>query len=703
MGESSVYKSGNVSFQVKGILKSSWQPRFLVLYGGSSDSHPHMEVYESKEKFAEIKGASKKCDKKLDLNRVKSVNKSTQKSNRGVEYIIEIQCKKEKHVFSVNTEFESNDWDYRLNQVVSVLPENVRESSSRSDPGDAEEVVTTNLMYEQTTEAARFEVDVKEDKLSMLCGIAGKHVLCISDREIAFEEMGTRRIKYSFHFAWLRKFGKQSSAFFFECGRKCPNGEGKIECISSEATKIHDVVTSNSRSAMTSTKTPDRTNSVPAKQPAPSPVQPHSLSVKVSSDHNEEIPVSAPCLATNAVRKHPGAAKQPELIPIRPRTGSSTTPPTPKKAVPDRKSMANNSKRESVKKHGPASDEFAKQLEHKISTHPPVEEEIRQSKIPQEKTQRDLRKSKDKDKKLSDKEGKKNKEDRKSDKDSKKDKEEKKSKGFFSSRKKDKEEKVKPVLQGSLNLYEDPDACREKPKTTVSNTEQSNIYDEAISPVAKVPISEPVEYAQPYVKKGAKPVPNEPVMYSDAQDVQDRAWLRHGQEEEVHEEDYLNIKDAREMKEKEMKVRENKPPPLPQKLYDLSDDTYNTLDLGNKPKTDKNNVGTQNIYGTAGAKAVGKLDRGVAVPERPSGSESEGSSGELYEGSEEEEGDHTYEDGYEETVIANTKPSLKPKPKLPSQQISASMYEEIPSPPPTSSARKPKPEIVQDSLYDTVS
>ena len=125
-----------------------------------------MEVYESKEKFAEIKGASKKCDKKLDLNRVKSVNKSTQKSNRGVEYIIEIQCKKEKHVFSVNTEFESNDWDYRLNQVVSVLPENVRESSSRSDPGDAEEVVTTNLMYEQTTEGKGNSERMRNEKES---------------------------------------------------------------------------------------------------------------------------------------------------------------------------------------------------------------------------------------------------------------------------------------------------------------------------------------------------------------------------------------------------------------------------------------------------------------------------------------------------------------------------------------------------------
>ena len=142
--------------------RSSWQPRFLVLYSGSSDTHPHIELYDNQDKFNETKEASKKCDKKIDLNRVKFINKSTQKSSSGVDHIIEIHCKKDKHVFSVNNEYEFNDWDYRLSRVVSVLPEKGGESSSHTDPGDGEEVVTANLMYEQTSEGMSMFIDFKE-------------------------------------------------------------------------------------------------------------------------------------------------------------------------------------------------------------------------------------------------------------------------------------------------------------------------------------------------------------------------------------------------------------------------------------------------------------------------------------------------------------------------------------------------------------
>ena len=69
-----------------------------------------------------------------------------------MDYIIEIQCKKEKHVFSLNSEFESNDWDYYLNKVASILPEKGGESSTKSDSGDTDEVITPNMMYEQATE-----------------------------------------------------------------------------------------------------------------------------------------------------------------------------------------------------------------------------------------------------------------------------------------------------------------------------------------------------------------------------------------------------------------------------------------------------------------------------------------------------------------------------------------------------------------------
>ena len=567
--------------------------------------------------------------------------------------------------------------------------------------------------------AVQFEVDVKEEKLALLCGIAGRHVLNISDRELAFEEIGTRRIKYTFSLAWMRKFGKQQNVFFFECGRKCPSGEGVVTCVTDEATKVHNILMSKSQS-MNSSRAPEpsRTKSLPAPvQQDPAPPHPKASSKTLPADIDSNI--GAPSLATNALRKHPGLVKQPELIPIRPASASEgTSPPVPKRTASDRRSSA---KGESIKKHGLLSEDFTKELEHKI--HPPAVEAARHSKH-EDKPPKDLRISKDKkksekedkkkiekdEKKKSEKDDKKlqkeGKKDKKSDKDEKKGNEEKKSKGLFSSKKKDKEEKDKPksppIQKNSASLYEEVDQCVIKPKSNANNSSASDIYDEAISPKTKVPVSEPVEYAQPYARKDVSKVAgSDAVMYSDVKDVQDKAWMTHGQEEEVHEEDYLNIKGAREMKEKEMIGRGNEPPPLPQKLYDI-DDTYNTLDHRSIAKPTAG-MGTQNIYGTAGAKPVGRIDI-VAAPKRtPKGSisGSEGSSGEIYEGSDEEpEGEQTY-DGYEETQI--TKPALKPKPAPQPKWQGSAMYEEIPSPPVTSPVKTKPPQSFQESLYDEVS
>ena len=532
--------------------------------------------------------------------------------------------------------------------------------------------------------AVRFEVTVKEERLAKLCDIVGKHTLCISDRELAFEEVGTRRIKYAFHFAWLRKFGRQAEVFLFECGRNCPNGEGEVRCISSDCSKIHDIVTANSCSAAQKAKEVSRAKSMAVQQEAPASTHSHPTYHTLPSHFDSNI--GAPSLVTNTARKHPGQIKHPELIPIAPKTSSSSiTPPTPKKSVPDSRKSVFSSK-DSLKKHGPVSDDFTKELENKILTHPPGEESTSHTEH-DGKSHKDFKRSKEK--KKSDKEEKKGKNGRKSDKEDKKEKDEKKSKGFFGSKKKEKvERESKANVPDKLNLYEDPDALIENSNSKENKVDEHDTYDEAISsPVRNTLIPEPVEYAQPFTRKTTNFQSVDTVMYSDVKDVEDRAWVRHGQENEIHEEDYLNIKNARELKEKEAN-----PPPLPQKLYEFEDETYNTLDLGKTPKA--NIATTQNIYGTAGAKAVGNLDT-VVVPEVTK-SESEGSSGDIYEPSDGEE-PPLYE-GYEapEAVKSKAK-TLSQK-----QQIQPALYEEIPSPPAVNPIRT-KQSKFQESVYDEVS
>ena len=98
-------------------------------------------------------------------------------------------------MFSVNNEYEFNDWDYRLSRVVSVLPEKGGESSSHTDPGDGEEVVTANLMYEQTSEGMSMFIDFKEKIHIHLHVFEGSCALAFLDFSLKYFITNTEQIR----------------------------------------------------------------------------------------------------------------------------------------------------------------------------------------------------------------------------------------------------------------------------------------------------------------------------------------------------------------------------------------------------------------------------------------------------------------------------------------------------------------------------
>ena len=89
----------------------------------------------------------------------------------------------------------------------------------------------------------RFTVTVEDTDLAKLCGIVGEMAMLVSRDLISFEDPKTNILKYDFSVWWIRRFGiKVSNVFYFECGRKCANGEGFINCKTKGAKEIHKMI-----------------------------------------------------------------------------------------------------------------------------------------------------------------------------------------------------------------------------------------------------------------------------------------------------------------------------------------------------------------------------------------------------------------------------------------------------------------------------
>lgn len=497
--------------------------------------------------------------------------------------------------------------------------------------------------------------------------------LLIGPQELAFEHPRTREIRYTFMIPWMRRFGKQNNLVYFECGRKCPNGEGTVRCATESAKLIHSLLTTKSSSKG---KT----------------VIPHKPSEQEIESANDNQPlraaaITAPSLALNASRKHPGLKLQ-TLVPITPKV-SETEEDTRKQTPPVRKSVGKGSvKLEEIenteKKPGPVSD-IAKELENKLN--------VEDGKPGSFKTAGESRISKSKDDKKREKEEKKERERR--EKEEKKErerreKEEKKERERLEKEKKKskKKEDHSPVPQLSVkrnNIYDEPEIVIEN---SLHKVNDEVLYDEAITEgatpmpaiigeyaeayqVKKVPArssdngmlvydeavtgnggvrapSQPAEYAQPVTKSGSvkSGVRNDMTAYTYVKPVEDNRWKSHcrTEEEEVFEEDYTNIKEARN----EAKKQNNEAPPIPNRGYseqdnyeeDDGDNTYNVLDLKHSINKDTYKP-PENLYGEASARKVSLGDQ--VVPVR-AGDDSDSEGEEL----EEDPYDHPQLEGYED-------------------------------------------------------
>ncbi|WAR21121.1 hypothetical protein MAR_015095 [Mya arenaria] len=558
-------------------------------------------------------------------------------------------------------------------------------------------------MFTKAANVQKFAVIVEPSPLAKLCGVEGEMTIMLSDQQtMRFEDSKTHKSMYSFQLAWMRRFGKKGpSHFYFECGRKCPNGEGTVTCQTESARAMHKAITQLSKSR-SDIVIPKKKEGKHSKEPAEE--------LRTSTGQ-----ITAPSHALNVRRNHPGMQKMPILIPIKqPSNGDATfyedAPSSPLRSsagsggspveAPSRSSGKSKSK-----------PDIVQELTEKVGSM------IKKDDQKSIKSKDELKKEK-KEKERREKEEKKERE--------RKEKEEKREKEKREKDEKKKSKKIEstdmPVKKRSKErIYDEPEIDYD------NNQVVDDTYDTAISPtpdtkqqpakkrsVIKPDLlyedAEPacnnaasaqnaVEYAQPYIKKGGVPIPAQGVEYAEVGNINKAAWKEQGRtdEETIHEENYSNIKEARE--------EISNPPSLPERRYNEDDDDddgenmYNTANLIPGKAKRHDNKKPENIYGIKSAKPAGPIMPDPAADY--SSAEEE----------EEEEGDYAvaeeapgYEDpkslmntntrasapidgAYEETELAQAKP-VKPS-KIPPKPMSM---------------KKPHPVIPQpqESLYEVV-
>lgn len=495
----------------------------------------------------------------------------------------------------------------------------------------------------------RFTVEVETTPLANICDIVGNMTMLVATNEIGFEHPKTRQIKYRFMMNWMRRFGKVGTQFYFECGRNCPNGEGTVKCNTESARFVHQLVTSKSSSKGKTV--------IPHKPPEVEKEQ------ALGDNSVKSVPaITAPSLAFNAGRKHPGQKKTPTLIPIvnTENDEENHSPSSPLRMSGGRRSLKDDGEI-FEKKQGQISD-IAKELEGKLQINDgnpgsfKKAEEGKEAKV-SKSMKEDKRREKEERKEREKREKEERKERERREKEEKKERERKEKESRKKSKRKE-ENGHTPAVQPSLScknyIYDEPE-IRKDNKVSAADTAEI-LYDEATVPADNsirpivgdyaepyqvkktsqrkpdllvydeaTPVDnrsssvnsapQPVEYAQPYARRGSSKsavLQSDSMAYTYVKHVEEEAWKSHGrtEEEECFEENYTNIKSAREQ------INQGDAPPIPSRGYSESDsyevdDTYNRLDLKHLHR--QSSKQSENLYGEASAKKVEPFNQVVPV------------------------------------------------------------------------------------------
>ncbi|XP_046572584.1 DNA ligase 1-like [Haliotis rubra] len=104
-----------------------------------------------------------------------------------------------------------------------------------------------NIIYESAETTPMFNVIVEETEASERCGLKGPYILAVNIQNIALVDCNTKKAIFQWPFRYIRRFGKTKTHFQFEAGRKCPSGEGEFSLKTNQGVMIFDTVTSTTQ------------------------------------------------------------------------------------------------------------------------------------------------------------------------------------------------------------------------------------------------------------------------------------------------------------------------------------------------------------------------------------------------------------------------------------------------------------------------
>ncbi len=131
--------------------------KYCILFGGSTNSYPYLEFYDSKDAYLSCKKNGKKCEKTVDLQHLKAVRHSSQTTSQGQENLIEIHTKRRKHFIMVKNEDESRDWSVKLNGLLNTPDDEESSSGNAPVPDNSDDeydddcdLSTVNMTYDRS-------------------------------------------------------------------------------------------------------------------------------------------------------------------------------------------------------------------------------------------------------------------------------------------------------------------------------------------------------------------------------------------------------------------------------------------------------------------------------------------------------------------------------------------------------------------------
>ncbi|XP_056147225.1 docking protein 2 [Lampris incognitus] len=248
-----VRKQGMLYFQQQRFGKK-WKRVWCVLYRDSSCSISRLEFFDCKD------GGVGMLDKSDKVLRKQQESKKVIRLSECIR-VVELEmdgCPKDTSAFLLETTYklyvfsavreQLDDWIQKLCET--AFPMSWRQRGGRvgqqtgSRVENEEERIEDNSLYSSRQTVLDITVSVRRTEASQRCGLRGVYVLRAGADSLLLLDHNTGEVQFIWPYHFLRRFGRDKTAFSFEAGRRCDSGEGCFEFETQQGNVLFQMVES---------------------------------------------------------------------------------------------------------------------------------------------------------------------------------------------------------------------------------------------------------------------------------------------------------------------------------------------------------------------------------------------------------------------------------------------------------------------------